>query len=133
MAKLKFFLKLGWVQGGSKDPSHKDWIPISSFSFGDGSSPSSLGSGALKVNVTDAHFVAEAEDVNVSSLTAFLVAMKPNLEPAKLDAMPEAVGGEGFQLQFFNPIMSILQQSGSHVSFTLNFSAMERRYLLKFR
>jgi type VI secretion system secreted protein Hcp len=60
MAAADFFLKIDGIQGESQDKTHKDEIPLLSWSFGaaqSGTSSHGSGAGGGKVNFQDFHFV----------------------------------------------------------------------------
>ena len=61
MAAVDYFLKIEGIDGESTDAIHKDWIEISSFSWG-ATNPGSYGQSTGKVSIQDFHFVSKRID-----------------------------------------------------------------------
>ena len=82
MAAVDFFLKIEGIDGESTDAIHKDWIEISSFSWGETNSGGSAGTGG-KVAIQDFHFVAKKLD-KASPLLMLACATGKHIQKAQL-------------------------------------------------
>ena len=81
MAAVDFFLKIEGIDGESADAIHKDWIEISSFSWGETNAGSSAGTGG-KVSIQDFHFVAKLD--KASPLLMLACATGQHIQKAQL-------------------------------------------------
>jgi hypothetical protein len=124
------------LPGKSKDPNWPGWIPVRS--FGVGHPGVAMSSSAASTTPTspafpgqDYQFTVNSDDVDLYALQRWLL----NGEPlsAKLNAVPAAVGEEGFQFAFEGAVISSLQPRVDLTFFTLSPERVERRYLMRYR
>ena len=71
-AAFDAFLEIDGIKGESKDKDHKNWINVSSFSWGMTNTPAAGGggAGAGKVSFHDFHFVAKLSKASPQLLAA---------------------------------------------------------------
>ncbi len=128
------FLKLGDIKGESVDDKHKDWIEISSFSWGmtQSGSFSGGGGGTGKVSFQDIHFTSSTQ--KSSPLVAKACATGSHIPKAELSFIKgdSRQGFEFMKFEFTDVLVSSYQLGGSSGgedrptdAFSLNFAKIE--------
>ena len=124
------------LRGKSKDPNWPGWIPVQSFGAANvniaiGSSGASRTPASSGLPGQEYRFVVNSEDLDIYALQRWLL----NGEPvsAKLNAVPAAVGEEGFQLVFEGAMISSYRPGVGPIYLLLSFERIERRYLMRYR
>jgi len=125
MATVDYLLQLSSVPGNSKDPSHRGWIRIQSFSLG------ARGQPGVAPSFNDIHVTTDIDDLNYAAL--MLHAQNgQHIESARFDVWPPP-GGDGYQYIFTDAVVANAQLSGRQVQFSLNFKAVQQRFLKRLR
>ena len=121
----------GPLQGWTKDPDWRGWIPVLSSSFRS-DAPVSYGSSSGAREVPKEISVSvKSEDLDVARLYQWAARATP--ATATFDFVPDAVGKEGWSLILRGAYVTSVKTLGNLTTFSLNFSEKEFRYLLRFR
>jgi type VI secretion system secreted protein Hcp len=131
---VDYFLKLDGIQGESVDDKHKDWIQISSFSFG-ASAVTSVsgtgGSGAGKVDVGDFNvmtFLDKATTPLLKSIFAGKHIKTGNFEAVKLGAGGKPFVKIDFQELYVTSIQASATDEIPHVSVSFSYNQIAFEY-----
>lgn len=131
MAAVDYFLKLDGIDGESVDRVYKDWIEISSFSWGatnSGGFASGGGGGTGKVQMQDFHFTAS---FNKASPKLFLsCATGEHIKQGTLIGRKTQEGNvEFYKIRLSDILISSFQTGGAELvptdQFSLNFAKIE--------
>jgi type VI secretion system secreted protein Hcp len=128
------FLKLGDIVGEAIQEKHKDWIEITSFSWGvtqSGSFAYGGGGGTGKASFQDIHFTSSTQ--KSSPLVAKACATGQHIPKAELSFIKESQDGFEFvKFEFTDVLVSSYQLGGSSHgedrptdAFSLNFAKIE--------
>ena len=129
---LKLVSKQGTpLQGWSKDPDWTGWIPVAAYSFGNNRATYSNSASAHPGVSKEVSLTVKLEDLDSASLYQW--AVSGTVGTATLNNVPDAVGKGGQSWIFSDALISSVQHGGSFIVFSINFSEMEFRYLLRFR
>jgi hypothetical protein len=129
---LRYLLRLISSRGEEVRGASKDGIPVQSYAnVNSGRATTTATEGSEGFPGYEYQFVVKLQDLDLHALQRWLLNGDPMT--AKLNAVPDVVGEEGFQLVFDGAMLSSINFYGDEIYFSINSKTLERRYLTRFR